>query len=430
MKKYIQHKINWLPVLIFSILIAFTSCNGDDVPDPDKNEEFEEFYLGLQEWYFWNDQIPEINPSSYSSLGEILEAVRYRELDRWSFVTEWDEFWAFLNDSEFIGYGFGHTYDTEGNLRITYVFNSTDFYEKGVRRSWIIKAINGTPIIPGTNIGNMLGANQVGVTNTFTFQKPNGEEETIIADKQSVIMNTVLHYEVLEMESKKIGYMVLQSFNSTTEQELNDVFAFFAEKEIDDLILDLRYNGGGLTSIAQQLSSLIGGDQLVGLPFTKYSFNALKRDEYDRIETFNQEDNNISINRLVTIATGGTASASELVINGLRPYMDVKIVGANTYGKPMGANVFRFNTDWAFAPITFKTKNADDEGDYFDGLAADIPANDGLDKMFGDPEEESLQQALAYILTGSVKGSSVIKTSPWPAVSEKDFGKNMFWIEK
>jgi C-terminal processing protease CtpA/Prc len=430
MKISIQKKNKWLPVLLFSFLVSFIACNEDEAPGPEENEEFEEFYTGLKEWYYWNDLIPDIDPSSYSSLPEILEAVRYRELDRWSFVTEWDEFWAFLNNSEFIGYGFGHTYDSDGNLRVTYVFNSTDFYEAGVRRSWIIKAINGTPIFSGANIGSLLGAEQVGITNTFTFQKPDGQEMTLTADKESIIMNTVLHYEVLEMDEQKIGYMVLQSFNATTEQELNDVFAFFAQQEIDDLILDLRYNGGGLTSVAQQLASLIGGEQVADLPFTKYSFNSLRSAEYDRVENFTVEVNSLSLNRLVTIATEATASASELVINGLRPYMDVKIVGADTYGKPMGANVMRFNDVWALVPITFKTKNADDEGDYFDGLPVDIPANDGLDKMFGDPEEESLKQALAYLLTGVTKGSPVVKTNPWPVVNEKDFKKNMIWLEK
>jgi len=429
MKNLIKEKIKWLPFLVLSVLVTLTACTEDDTPDPVENEEFEEFYTGLKEWYYWNDLIPDIDPASYNSLGEILEAVRYRELDRWSFVTEWDEFWALLNNSEFIGYGFGHTYDSDGNLRITYAFNSTDLYEAGVRRSWIIKAINGTPIVPGTNIGPLLGANQEGISNTFTFQKPDGQEITLTAEKESIIMNTVLHYEVLEMESQKIGYMVLQSFNATTEEELNDVFAYFAQEQIDDLILDLRYNGGGLTSVAQQLASLIGGEQIANLPFTKYSFNSLRSAEYDRVENFSAQDNSLSLNRLVTIATGGTASASELVINGLRPYMDVKIVGANTYGKPMGANVMRFNDIWALVPITFKTKNADEEGDYFDGLAVDIPANDGLDRMFGDPEEESLKQALSYLLTGVAKGSQVVKTTPWPAVNEKDFGNNMFWIE-
>jgi carboxyl-terminal processing protease len=136
---------------------------------------------------------------------------------------------------------------------------------------------------------------------------------------------------------------------------------------------------------------------------------------------FTNETNNLQLNRLVTICTGATASSSELVINGLKPFLDVYIVGADTYGKPMGANIKKFKK-WALVPITFKTTNANDEGDYFNGLPVDIPANDGLNKNFGNREEASLKQAMAFILSGSVKSEQVVEPIPFEQPLEGKWG--------
>ena len=416
MKKNISISYRPLYYFILASVLFIAACGKDDDPEPAINEVNEEFFEFMKDWYFWNDNIPNINPSSYENIFDVLEAIRFRPLDRWSFIINWQEFLAYFQDSRFIGYGFGSSWDSNGKLRISFIHDAGDLYKNGVRRSWIVESINGTAISQGVNVNQLLGPNEEGITNTFIFRKPDNSTIEMTVAKKEIITNTVLHHEIIEEENIKIGYMVLQSFREPTEDELKNVFSDFYAAGIDELILDMRYNGGGLTRIATQLASLIGGPVLAGQPFAKTVYNANKEDQYNRTDSLLNLENSLGLSRLVTIATRGTASASEMIINGLSPYIDVYVVGNTTYGKPMGSNVFNYDDTWALAPITFKVRNANDEGDYFDGLPVDIPAPDDLTRNFGDPQETSLQTALAFILTGSTKGAPVMEPlvrQPW-----------------
>lgn len=414
MKNSRQHFLFIVLLAFLPLSVLLNSCNKEE-DQPQLNEENEAFYEAMKEWYYWTDNIPNINPSSYSTIFDVLEAIVYKPLDRWSFIADWDEFYAYINNTEFVGYGVGFGRDNQGKTRINFIYNNVPMYDEGVRRGWILEAVNGNVITPETNISSLLGPNQPGVNNDFLFTASDGSEVSFSLEKEVLAVNTVLHHEVIEQGGLKVGYLVLQNFSGSTKQELADVFQFFSEEQIDDLILDLRYNGGGLTSVAQQLSSLIAGSELAGEPFARYYYNANKQDR-NRTEFFTQEAGSLGLDRLVVIATGASASASEMVINGLKPYMDVYIVGSDTYGKPMGADVLRFNEVWAVAPITISVKNADDEGEFFDGIPADIPANDGLSFDFGDLEEPSLQQSLAFLTSGITKGEALqvpVYKQPW-----------------
>jgi carboxyl-terminal processing protease len=409
MKKYF--------VLLFAVLLTISfSCRKDEVSDPENVQENKDFYEFMQDWYYWNNTIPAIKPANYTSVYEVLEAIRYKPLDRWSYIYDWTEFLAYFMESRLIGYGFGSAWDSSGKLRVAFIHNTTEMYESGVRRSWIIDKINGVNINSGMNISQMLGVNQIGVSNTFSFIKPDNTTVEMTLQKKEVFANTVLHHQIFEYPGLKVGYLVLQSFRDPTEAELNSVFLEFSAAGIDELILDMRYNGGGLVSIATKLASLIAGPSYANQPFVKFEYNANKADERNATVNLENIENSLGLNRLITICTRGSASASELMINGLRPYFDVIIVGNTTYGKPMGSNIFNYGDKYAFAPITFKTKNADDEGDYFDGIPVDVPAPDDLSRNFGDPEEGSLQIALAYILSGISKSIQVSEPEirqPW-----------------
>lgn len=400
--------------IIFSFLFVFfilASCSKDE---PEVNPENEQFFELMKEWYFWTDEIPDINPSSFQNINEVLEAVRFRALDRWSFIEDWNVLMAFFENTEFIGYGFGSRRDAEGRLRISFVYNTVPLFEQGVRRGWIIDAVNGIPITQSTNINALLGPNQAGVNNRFRFIDHEGNFVEIEQTKEVLQVNTVLHHEVIHDGNTRIGYLVLQTFTGSTPAEIREIFSYFREESIDELILDMRYNGGGLTSAATLLSSLIGGENIAGQPFARYAHNRFKQDR-NSVVNFSNEANGLGLERLVVIASGATASASEMVINGLRPYMDVVIVGDNTYGKPMGSNILRF-FNWGVAPITFNVTNANNEGNFFDGIEADIPANDGLAYDFGDMRETAFQQAFSFITMGITKSEEIMvrdQEQPW-----------------
>jgi len=409
MKKY-------LLLLLVVLLSINNGCKKENLNDPETIQENKDFYEFMQDWYYWNNTIPAITPAKYPSVYEVLEAIRYKPLDRWSFITDWAEFVAYFQESRLIGYGFGSAWDSSGKLRVAFIHNTTDMYDSGVRRGWIIDKINGVSVTSSMNISQMLGANETGVSNTFTFIKPDNTSFELTLQKKDVFANTVLHHQIFEYPDLKIGYLVLQSFREPTEAELNEVFSEFSAAGVQELILDMRYNGGGLVSIATKLASMIAGPSLAGSPFVKYEYNANKAEERNTTVNLENVANSLSLNRLITICTRGSASASELMINGLRPFIDVTIVGNTTYGKPMGSNIFNYDNKYAFAPITFKTKNANNEGDYFGGITVDIPAPDDLTRNFGDPEEGSLQIALAYILSGITKTTPALQPEirqPW-----------------
>ena len=400
-----------------SFTLLFTSCRKDnDEEEQERIEENEEFYKLMIDWYYWYNEMPSINPRNYFSPYEVLEALRKRPLDRWSYISSREEFESYYLESKFIGYGFGSAWDQNGKLRVTFIFNTTDIYEAGVRRSWIIERINGVAIQPGMNINQMLGANEVGVTNTFVIRNPGGSEITLTLQKKEVIMNTVLYKEVFEAGGRKAGYLVLKGFTTPTVAELDEAFEFFTAEGIDELILDLRYNGGGQTNVANYLASIIGGTSVTDQPFAKYLYNDKRARDENFTDEFATVENSPSLDRLIVIATRATASASEMVINGLNPFVQVYLVGDNTYGKPMGMNAWYYGDKYAFVPVTFKIANALDQGDYFNGLEADSYVDDNISLPFGDPEEASLKEALKFIETGTFSGLPKKKSlfvQPW-----------------
>jgi len=175
-------------------------------------------------------------------------------------------------------------------------------------------------------------------------------------------------------------------------------------------VLDLRYNGGGLVDVAVHLSSLIGGALTNGQVLAVYDHNDKNR-RYNTTLRFENPEQALSLSRLVVIATQSSASASELVINALRPYVPVAIIGDTTYGKPVGQYGITF-CDKVLAPVAFALRNAAGEGDYFSGLAPTCAAADDIEHDLGDAAEASFAEALAYIRTGacSAQATSAART--------------------
>lgn len=400
-------------VILLLLFVGFSSCRKDQ---EEKNPDNEAMYSIMKEWYYWYDKIPSVDPSVFPTPADLLEAIRYRPQDRWSYVADFNEFMAFFQDSRFIGYGFGSAWDADGNLRVSFTFSQTDIHQQGVRRSWIIESINGIKIQPGMNINAMLGANTVGVSNTFGLIRPDGTSVNLTLQKKEVQMNNVLHTQIFERDEKRIGYLVLYGFTLPTASELEQAFDIFSTNNIDELILDLRYNGGGSTEVARILSGLIGGNRLKGKTFVTYEYND-KKSSHNSSVAFSESGFALDISRLIVIATRVTASASEMTINGLKPFMPVVVIGDRTYGKPMGMNIMGVPDNiaprYALVPITFKTKNADGDGDFFDGIPANISVSDDLTRMFGDQEESMLAEALGFIETGVIAKAAAPLTLPY-----------------
>jgi C-terminal processing protease CtpA/Prc len=151
--------------------------------------------------------------------------------------------------------------------------------------------------------------------------------------------------------------------------------------------------------VAQHLASYIGGLRTEGLVFAEYFHN--DRNTFrNRILRFQSKLQPLKLDRLIVVTTKASASASELVINALRPFMPVVVVGGTTYGKPVGQYAIGF-CDLLLAPVSFALRNADGQGDFFDGFPPDCPAPDDADHQLGDPDEGSLKEALRFATTGA-----------------------------
>jgi hypothetical protein len=385
----------WPFLFLVGILIMLSSCEKEKIESPRETAN-EEFYLLMKDWYLWNTTLPEINPGDYGSPVDMLEDLRYKELDRWSYVTTVEEFTAYYEQAAYTGYGFGHATDEAGNRRITFVFNESPLKDIGVERGWILQEIDGELITPETNLNAVLDE-----AAAFTFLNPDGEPVTQTFAAKEMTMNTVLLSEVIEMSDRKVGHLVFKSFLGPSEQELENAFEAFQTAGVTELILDLRYNGGGQMDIATLLAGLIIPESLDGNVFATYEHNDKKKEEnYNYL--MKAHPLSLNLETLYVITSGNSASASEALVNGLSPFIQVVSIGTQSYGKPVGMYAFYQDTDYyAYVPVTFKISNSEGYGEYYDGLPVAMEVADDITRAFDDPQEACLHQALHYIEFGS-----------------------------
>jgi C-terminal processing protease CtpA/Prc len=201
---------------------------------------------------------------------------------------------------------------------------------------------------------------------------------------------------VFTVNGQRVGYVFFRNFVRPSIAALDAAFASLREAKVTELILDVRYNGGGLVDVATHLASLVAGPGTNGKVLARYVHNDKYR-SLDEDIRFGPVEQALGLSRLFVVTTRGSASASELLINALRPYLTVVVVGDRTYGKPVGQYVLPF-CDKVIAPVSFSIRNVADQGDYFDGLPADCAADDDIEHDLGDADESSLAEAL-YILT-------------------------------
>ena len=425
--------------LLLILFIIFTSCKKEE---PQSTEEEviataarDTLYYIMKQWYYWYNLMPSVTPENYADPYDLLEALRYTEIDKWSFVADYEEFLAEM-EGTFVGHGFRIGLDKSLNARIAMIYNNSPLYQEGVRRGWIVKKINDYDIasILISNDGeayiNAIGPSVAGVTNIFLFQKPDGTEVTISSTKQSFTINSVILYDTLHLSSGITGYLVFESFIEPSEVELETAFAFFKANNVSDLILDLRYNPGGYLYIAQQLASYIAGDSKEGTVFAKLTYNA-KTQSANSTYTFQKSAYPLSLSRLAVITTHLTASASEAVINGLDPHLNLISIGDTTTGKPMGMNGWPCAKKYFFWPVTFKIVNSLNQGEYYDGISPDKIATDDITHDFGDRNEECLKEAVSWFQTGSFTGKGTEEFGRSAQFSEKpSWVNNAFVIKK
>ncbi len=413
-------------IIPFIIIVLFSSCRKNDtVPGADVTPVMarDSLYYLMNEWYYWYNLMPTVNKDEYDDPYKLMDAMRYKTLDRWSFVADYDAFNAEMN-GQFVGHGFRIGVDDSGNARIAMIYSQSQLYRQGVRRGWIVKQINGQDIAPillsrdETAYSNLIGLSNPGITNLFLFKRPDGSEVTISDTKSTFNVNTVLLCDTLHLTSGITGHLVFDSFITPSVQELATAFAYFKQNNIKDLILDLRYNSGGYLYIAQTLASYIAGDGISGTTFAKLQYND-KNQDVNATYKFNTTAFPLNLTRLVVITTRSTASASEAVMNSLSGFVNVVGIGDTTNGKPTGMNGWSVGNKYYFWPVTFKMVNANDHGDYFAGIAPAKTVTDDITHDFSDRDEKCLKEAIYFLENGMVSAKGFYEFNRSLQFSEK-----------
>lgn len=406
--------MNKVILMILITLALITSCTK---PDPSDNDETryitnarDTLYLIMKHWYYWYDKMPVVNKDDYPDPYKLMDALRYKQLDRFSYVADFELFMAEMG-GEFIGHGIRMGLDESLNARIAQIYERAPLYTSGVRRGWIVKEINDHDIANIFITGNLTAYNEAlgpavaGVTNTFLFGRPDGKTDTtIISTKSAFLVNSVILTDTLHLSSGVTGHLVMESFIEPTEDELETAFAFFKSNNIQDLIIDFRYSPGGYLDIARTLASYIVGDGKAGTIFANMQYND-KNPSANTDFKFITTPYSLSLSRLVVITSGLTTSAPECIMNGLDPHLNVISIGDTTNGKPTGMNMWvAGDNKFCFLPVTFKNVNSLGIGDYFEGIPPDKLAVDDITHDFNDRNEECLAQAISYLETGAFTG--------------------------
>lgn len=429
---------NLLSVILFC-LIFLTGCGKEEIKktDPtDQNPENTWIYNTLDKHYLWD--IPEkssvnMNDSAEDFFDSLLSDEDGVKLENGTFLV-----FSYLEEklkntkaaSEKVPtYGLEYViYQTNGNnglfARVLYVLPDSPAAQAGIERGdWICNVDNPTGYFKNqatlmdlldSGNGGSFYMGKVGDDDQQEYVIPSGEVKEMPA--ASLVKDIpILKDSVLNIGGKKIAYLMYNRFASgpddtsddSYDRQLKEVFRTFKTAGVTDFVLDMRYNGGGLLSCAQLLSSMLAPADALGKDFCKLTYNK-KNESNNRTLKFETKENmnnyNLNLQKLYVLTGQYTASSSEAVINCLKPYMDdIRIIGERTVGKTVGSNTFGENEDydWLLHPITLRIYNSQDEADYKNGFSPNVEVKE-LQSVrqlypFGDTRDMLLEQAVKEI---------------------------------
>src|SRR5690554_214203 len=420
------------------------SCTKDDEYKVPREIEVQDFvWKGLNLYYLWKDDVPNLTDDRFDSQEQLnnflkgypnptdlFNSLLYQKgtIDRFSVIysdyTALEQILTGTNKNNGVDYGlFRKTSGSDEVIGwVRYILPNSDASNKDIERGDLFYAVNGTPLTL-QNYQSLLASESYTLNladyddGNFT---PNGQSVSLT--KYEYSENPVYYSNVYEVNSHKIGYLVYNGFYGSYDVQLNNVFGNFQSQGITDLVLDLRYNSGGLVTSAAHLASMITG-QFTNDIFAKQQWNSTIQDYYtsngkeeELINRFTnklsggEQINHLNLNRVYILTTSSTASASELVINGLEPYLDVIQIGGTITGKNVGSvtlydspNYSNKNKNprhkYAMQPLVLKIVNSTGFGDYQQGLTPDITVSENLANMkaIGDASELFLATAISEI---------------------------------
>jgi C-terminal processing protease CtpA/Prc len=388
-------------LIVLFISIFFINCSSESEATPENLEVHDFVWKGLNAYYLWQSDKPNLADTRFSNQGQLnsflqefsspenlFENLLNRPTDRFSWIV--DDYIALENSFQGITLNSGMEFglvryeDTPTNLfaYVRYVIPNSDAAAKGIARGMLFNSVDGTPLTE-TNYNSLLFGENTSYSINFADYNdgnPISNGTSIEVTKSQLQENPIAVSKVITEGSQKIGYLMYNQFSSAFDAELNAAFANFKSETVNDLIIDLRYNGGGSVRTATYLGGMVTG-QFNNELFSKQVWNEKVQaalDESNFINNFtnqinhdniNEAINSLGLTRVYFIITGSSASASELVINSLSAYIDVKLIGTKTVGKQVGSitlydsdNLTRNgdnlnqNHQYAMQPIVFEIK--------------------------------------------------------------------------
>lgn len=424
------------------MLLLLVSCQQDeDIINPSMEDSIDDessltdsqntlindwIYEVMSMYYYWNE---EVVPAD--STGENPEDYFY------SLINDADEFSYITDDYEGLMEEFSGVYSSMGFspafgllsssnevfMVIEYVYPNSPAARAGLERGDIVLEIDGQRM--GTdNYYELYSQPQYNVT-LGAYDEEDGmriTDETLSLSAEVIETDPVIYQEVKTVAGRQVGYMVYTEFisgdNDIWLSNLGSTLDAFAQENVSEVIIDLRYNPGGEVNAAQYLASALAPASVVGSEevLVRFDYNNMLESSIEiyegsesesLISTFVSNGHNLNLNRIYFLTSNSTASASELLINGLKPYMDVVTIGENTVGKFYGSWVIPDTEEparhnWAIMPIVLRYANAEGVSDFSDGLVPDYPIEDNLlnASPFGDESDPMLSTALDLIAGG------------------------------
>ena len=452
---------------IVVVIITFTACpNKKDEPTTDDSEqELRDSLLQVKaqtflvnEWvndvmeevYYWNNYIPSsLTPDSTTDPEDFFEEHLYSS-DKWSYITSDYEALSGELSGEPVSMGYSPYFtlvsDEQVIIIVEYVYPDSPADKAGLERGDVILTINEKELTIDNYYTLYSGSSYTAgigfITNSTGSFSIIDAGKTISMTAEVIEADPVLYSDILEISNKKIGYLVYVSYTSGDSDQyltsLGNAISAMAQEGIDDLIVDLRYNSGGELYAAQFLTSAIAPASVVnaGEILVNLDYNDLYNEYFEAYYpeelyyTFEPNKYNLDMSKVYFLTAGYTASASELTIIGLEPYMDVITVGEYTYGKYTGMWVIPDTEEparhnYAMMPVVMKYENANGYTDFADGLTPDYEIDDDgllLGVPFGDLEDPILAKAVEDI-TGlkSARTTNTFSSRPElvPLVSKK-----------
>ncbi len=418
------------PVLlvITAGFLLLTSCEKDTSLDKTPNKVNEWIYDIMKENYLWTEDLPsfkETDAEPEDFFNSLLSMKDGKHTDgKNHYYSTIEEDLSTRSGSSSVTYGFIPAYRYFENnpstiyAAVKYVLPDSPAEKAGLKRGDWISHYNNIQLTDRNYMQFHAYTEKMTLTvgdlsNSGMVNAKKVEIEAAITMPE----NPILADTTLLVNNKKIGYLMYNSFVSgptgnedkAYDDQLKTVFTKFAEQNTEAFILDLRYNGGGLLSCAQLLATMLAPANTLGSSFCKLVYNESlnKKDTEYSLDKglISSGGANLNLNRLYVITSRETASASELIINGLRPYMDVILIGNQTEGKNVGSQEFSGkskNHPWILHPITCWVKNSQGFSDYALGFSPDFEVSDSFNSELGNPNEYMLSQALSVIETGNL----------------------------